>query len=163
FDVAFTPDGKYVASGAADPSARLWEVATRKEVRTFAGHGSHVFGVAVSPDGKLLATASLDRFVRLWDVATAEELGCFPRHAAGVWAVAFSRDGKYLVSGGGDGTALVWEVRRMLSPGAEGAARLTAKELDGLWAGLGDADAERGFKAMRALLQAPAQALTLIR
>ena len=65
--VAFSPDGRLLATGSADKTARLWDPATGECLRTLAGHDRGVFGVAFSPDGRLLATGSWDNTARLWD------------------------------------------------------------------------------------------------
>ena len=65
--VAFSPDGKLLASASADKTARLWDGRSGAAVQTLEGHSGHVSAVAFSPDGKLLASASWDRTVRLWD------------------------------------------------------------------------------------------------
>src|SRR5439155_1499217 len=82
-----------------DSKARLWDVATGKEVRVFAGHTSRVSAIHLCPDGKLLATGSWDNSVRLWDVATAKELDQFPNLGSSVGSVHFSPDGRTLVAG----------------------------------------------------------------
>ncbi len=65
--MAFSPDGRLLATAASDKAARLWDPATSKHLGILRGHTDQVHGVAFSPDGRLLATASYDTTVRLWD------------------------------------------------------------------------------------------------
>jgi WD40 repeat protein len=67
--VAFSPDGRLLASGSYDKTIKLWDVASGREVRTLSGHTSRVLEVAFSPDGRLLASGSGDETIKLWDIS----------------------------------------------------------------------------------------------
>jgi WD40 repeat protein len=68
YSIAFSPDGKYLASGSYDKTVKLWSVESQKEVTTLQGHSSYVKSVAFSPDGKYLASGSGDKTVKLWSI-----------------------------------------------------------------------------------------------
>lgn len=108
--VAFSPDGKLVATAGLDSLVVLSAVADGSVVRTLAGHTDKAQRVAFSPDGRLLASSGDDRTVRLWSVADGRQLAVWTGHAIWVRALAFSPDGKSVVSGSEDGTARVWRV-----------------------------------------------------
>jgi WD40 repeat protein len=68
YSIAFSPDGKYLASGSWDMTVKLWSIEMQKEVTMLQGHSNYVWSVAFSPDGKYLASCSLDNTVKLWNI-----------------------------------------------------------------------------------------------
>jgi WD40 repeat protein len=97
--VAFSPDGRLLASGSWDDTIKLWDVATGSLVRSLSGHTDWVMSVAFSPDGRLLASGSWDDTIKLWDVATGSLVRSLSGHTGAVNSVAFSPDGRLLASG----------------------------------------------------------------
>src|SRR5437899_2159842 len=72
--IAWSPDGKMLASPSADKTIRLWNAQTGRYLRTLKGHSDFIYSVAWSPDGLMLASSSADRTIRLWDVQTEQLL-----------------------------------------------------------------------------------------
>ena len=107
--VSFSPDDRWALTGG-DTTARLWDVASGREIRRFQGHSSRVTSVAFSPDGRLALTGSWDATARLWDIATGRQIRQFQGHAKALYAVAFSPDGHLALTGSSDATARLWDV-----------------------------------------------------
>ncbi|HZY87024.1 MAG TPA: hypothetical protein VFE78_19470, partial [Gemmataceae bacterium] len=115
--VAYSPDGKLLAlgHGYSDPTIRLLDAATAKELREMKGHAYAIDDLTFDPDGKRLASAGSDKTVRLWDVKDGRLLETFRDHTNYIYSVCFSPDGKRLYSAGSD-----YRVRgRDLSRGGE--------------------------------------------
>jgi WD40 repeat protein/tRNA A-37 threonylcarbamoyl transferase component Bud32 len=103
--IAFSPDGKLLASGSFDDTIKLWDVTTWEEVATLKTH--KVQGLAFSPDGKRLVSGGRDKTIKIWDVATRQEL-CTLTTPAAVNAVAFSPDNKVLAVASNDNQVRLW-------------------------------------------------------
>jgi eukaryotic-like serine/threonine-protein kinase len=114
FGVAFSPDGKHVASASSQlpnkmGEIKIWERATGKEVHTLLGHLGPAFAVAFHPGGKQLASAGWDNTVRIWDHESGKQIQSLTDHREYVTAVAYSPDGKLLASAGGDNAIILWD------------------------------------------------------
>jgi WD40 repeat protein/serine/threonine protein kinase/DNA-binding XRE family transcriptional regulator len=108
--VAISPDGKYLLTGSADQTVKLWEIATGRAIRTLNGHAGEILSVAFSPDGKSMLSGSTDTTVKLWEVATGQEMYTLQSQLDDLSSAVFSADGKYVFTSGLGGPARFWDV-----------------------------------------------------
>jgi WD40 repeat protein len=110
FDVAFSRDGVFLATGAADKFAKVFDVASGALQRSFEGHTGHVMSVAWKADGSVLATGGADNAIKAWTTATGEQQRTISSHTKPVNAVTFVGIEEKLVSAAGDKAVLMHTV-----------------------------------------------------
>jgi WD40 repeat protein len=108
FALAFSDDGKQIATAGSDRSVRVWESESGREVVQLPEQPSTVFALAFTPDGAHLATGS--NGIELWGIARPGDRKTFPVTTGLVYCLAISPDGRILAAGGGDGHVRIWEL-----------------------------------------------------
>jgi len=103
--LAFSPDGKTIASGSKDETIRIWSVKSGQTINTLIGHLGSVNTLAFSPNGKIIASGSDDNTIRLWDAQSGEVINTLIGHSGTIKSLAYSPDGKVITSGANDKTA----------------------------------------------------------
>jgi WD40 repeat protein len=133
--IAFSPDGKRLATGTTDGTVRVWDANSGRESIVLRGHGDWVMHVAFSGDGKRLITASWDGTAKVWDIASGKEQLTLRGHVGPVVSAVFYPDGNRVTTVGSDGTVMVWDVssdRELITlRGIEGGVRSLAFSPDG--------------------------------
>ncbi|MAT98710.1 MAG: hypothetical protein CL608_16325 [Anaerolineaceae bacterium] len=109
-DVAFSADGRFLATVSQDSDVKVWDVAAGQEIGTLSAHGQPVNAVAFSPDGSRLATAGNDGFIILWNMASLELITVLNGQDGAVNDIAFDPDGTQLVAGYASSIVRLWDL-----------------------------------------------------
>lgn len=109
WSVAFSPDGRTLASSSRDRTIKLWDVRTGQCWQTLEGHTGDIWSVAFSPDGSRIATGGDDRAIGLWDTRTGQLQAIWQGHLGSVQSVVYN-DAQTIASGSEDETIKVWDI-----------------------------------------------------
>jgi WD40 repeat protein len=132
--IVISPCGKFLGTGEYMGPARLWDMASGKELCTFHTEDRGNYTVAFSPDSRfLIGSSEFNGLIHVWDTATGQEVARFDGHVAPAFTACFTADCRRLITGGSDSTILVWDLANPKTPGQRYAERLTPAELDKLW------------------------------
>jgi eukaryotic-like serine/threonine-protein kinase len=107
--VAVSPDGARIITGSSDKTAKVWDIASGRELLTLRGHSDEVWTVAFSSDGKRVATAGPDRIVKIWDAVTGRELLTLRGHRHSITKVSFSPNDEYVATSSVDRSVKLWK------------------------------------------------------
>ena len=107
--LAYSPDGRRIASCGEDRTIRVWDANTGEEILTLQGHEQYIASIAYSPDGESIVSGAGDNMVKVWDVKTGAEKISFAGHQSSITAVAFSPDGLRIASASTDKTVKAWD------------------------------------------------------
>jgi len=108
YSLAFSPDGRWLASGSLEETVRIWDAQTLEFVSVLR-HGGAVYDVSFSPVSARLATGCAHNTIRLWDLSTFRQVTELRGHETYVHSLSWSPDGTQLVSGSGDFTVRIWD------------------------------------------------------
>ena len=109
--MAYSPDGRYVASGGQDNTIIIWDLYSRKELRKLIGHTSFVNYISYSPDGKFLASGSTDGTIRIWNVETGDGLQCLKTESRIIY-VNYLKNSEFIISAAfQESSFLLWDLK----------------------------------------------------
>jgi WD40 repeat protein len=154
-DLAFSPDGKILATGSQN-QAILWDPVTGKELARLGDSKGWGITIAFSSDGRVVALGNAAGSLQLWELISRQEIARFVVPPGGVGAMRFSADGRLLVSQDREHNLLVWDVTGQRSAGGPDVPVVAAEELGRLWQELADPDSRRAQRAAWTLV-APGQ------
>jgi WD40 repeat protein/transcriptional regulator with XRE-family HTH domain len=112
WNIAFSPDGHWLASASLDGTLRLWSIQDGQPIHVLEGHKHDVYGVAISADSQLLVSAGKDYTVRLWHLQSGQNLKTWRGYTGGIHSLSLSSDDQMLASSGQNETMQVWRVQR---------------------------------------------------
>lgn len=108
--IAYSPDGKFIATGSMDNTIKIWNASTGREIRTLTGHANTVTALIYLPDGAHLISASDDKSIREWEIATGKEVAQFQGSRNKVEWLALLPSGKSFASAGEDSIIRIWDI-----------------------------------------------------
>jgi WD40 repeat protein len=150
--IAYSPNGRLLATTHHDGLIRLWDAAGR-ELKRLRGHQDPAWVARFSPDGKWLVSGGVDGTCRIWEVATGEEVYQLVGHDAWIHHVEFGPRAQTVLTAGGP-QALLWDARP---------SNRSAISMDSLWNDLRAADAARAYRAVWAIADQPREAAAFLR
>jgi len=106
--IALSNDNKYMYTGSADYTIKLWETESALELRTYRGHNATITAICVTSDNYNIISASDDGTIRIWNVETGKEILKIPAHNKGITALKYLEFTKTIVSASQDGTIKMW-------------------------------------------------------
>lgn len=111
WDLAFSPNGCWLASASRDGTLRLWSVQDEQAIHVLDSHMHDVHGLVISADGQWLISAGQDHTVRLWDLQSGQNLKTLRGYTGGIQSLSLSADGQRLASSGQNETIHLWQLQ----------------------------------------------------